>query len=197
MLSFFQSAGYFSIPLAVFLFISVFVSIDRGIALRKSKLGIRELNDFLLNGCEQSSFSSQHPRTLFGKVLFFFKKNHPIADGLRSYVRFELNKLERGLFVLDIVIAAAPLVGLLGTVFGLMNVFSCFAPGANANNEVLANGIALALTTTALGLIIAIPSIVINNMINRKLDNIHATFDLLVERLIGIGHLDDAHKKQI
>ncbi|MDE6431910.1 MAG: MotA/TolQ/ExbB proton channel family protein [Opitutales bacterium] len=121
----------------------------------------------------------------------FYQKNSPQAEELRAYVEFELNKLERGLFLLNIVIAAAPLVGLLGTVSGLMRVFSGFMSGTEMSNEALANGIALALTTTALGLIIAVPSIIINVTINRKLDKIHSAVNILTERLIGLSDVDE------
>ncbi len=178
-----NNAGYFSIPLSIFLFIAIFVSIDRLLALRETKLGIFELKNFLINNNHQTL--THAPVNLFEKILFFYKKNHPETEELRAYAEFELNKLERGLFMLDIVISAAPLIGLLGTVSGLMHVFSCFISGSEIiNNEGLANGIALSLTTTALGLLIAIPAILVNNTILRKLDKIQAIINLLIERLI-------------
>ena len=179
-----QSAGYFAIPLSAFLFIAIFVTIDRAFALRESKLGMTALKNFLID----EKFPDIHePQSVFERILLFFQKNHPEPEELRAYAELELNKLERGLFLLNIVISAAPLLGLLGTVSGLMHVFSCFMTATEMSNETLANGIALALTTTALGLIIAVPTIIANNTIDRKLDRVRAAISLLIERLLGTG----------
>lgn len=194
-----HNAGHFAIPLGVFLFISIFVSIDRLFALREDKLGTSGLENFLLSG-KLVTLSHGHggdkKRTVFEKIVLFHQKYSPEAEEIRAYSEFELSKLERGLFLLNIVISAAPLVGLLGTVSGLMGVFSCFVSGTEMSNESLANGIALALSTTALGLIIAVPTIIVNDTINRKLDKTQAAINILIERLVGSEQMThDASKK--
>lgn len=188
------STQWFLIPFSIFLFISIFISIDRILALRERVLGISDLKNFLLTGkfISKEYISSN---TLFEKIILFFQNFHPEIEELQAYAELELNKLERGLFLLDIVISAAPLVGLLGTVAGLIQVFANFSNNEAAiNNEIFANGVALALTTTALGLIIAIPAIIVSNTIVRKIDKIRVVINLLIERLINTNQ-DNACKK--
>ena len=95
-----------------------------------------------------------------------------------------MTRLERGMFALDIVISAAPLLGLLGTVAGLVTVFA--SGEASPTPEAISRGVALALSTTILGLCIAIPAIVGNSYLNRKIDKLCAQINICVERLIDI-----------
>ena len=92
--------------------------------------------------------------------------------------------MERGLFLLEVVIGAAPLLGLLGTVTGLTQVFGNFSaetglpdPGA------FIQGIALALNTTILGLAIAIPSLGAHAYLLRRVESLAARISVAVECL--------------
>ena len=88
------------------------------------------------------------------------------------------------MFVLDIVISAAPLLGLLGTVAGLVSGFS--SNDGTPNPESISKGVALALSTTMLGLSIAIPAIIGSSFLNRKIDKLSARLNVCVERLLNI-----------
>jgi biopolymer transport protein TolQ len=79
---------------------------------------------------------------------------------LESDVAKESLKLESGLILLAIAVSGAPFVGLLGTVWGVMDVFSAAAQEGNANLTTVAPGVAAALATTVAGLLVAIPSMV-------------------------------------
>ncbi len=183
MIEILYSIGILGIPLLICLFISIFICVDRIFALRESKLGVLKLQHFLLNGQVNKNITS--PTDFFEKIISFFYTTNPSIKELNAYVNLELNKLERGLFLLDTVISIAPLLGLLGTIFGLTHVFSySINVDTSMTNEVLSHGIALALTTTALGLIIAIPTIIANNIFIRKLDKIYTITNLLTEHLI-------------
>ena len=88
------------------------------------------------------------------------------------------------MFLLEIVVGAAPLLGLLGTVTGLAKVFSGFpATGASPDAGAFSEGIAMALLTTIIGLAIAIPALVGHAFLLRKVDKRAAELELLVERL--------------
>ena len=79
-------------------------------------------------------------------------------DALQTRARQEITRLERGLVVLEIIVGIAPLLGLVGTIIGMMSLFGNI--GQRGLNEAsrLAQGIAVILNTTLMGLLIAIPS---------------------------------------
>ena len=94
--------------------------------------------------------------------------------------------MERGLFLLEIVVGAAPLLGLLGTVTGLTKVFSGFpVAGATPDAGIFSEGIAMALLTTIIGLAIAIPALMGHAFLVRKVDKRATELEWLVERLSG------------
>jgi biopolymer transport protein TolQ len=74
-----------------------------------------------------------------------------------------IGQLETGLLFLATIGAAGPFIGLFGTVWGIMNAFTAIAAAQNATLSVVAPGIAEALSTTALGLVAAIPAVIFYN----------------------------------
>jgi len=95
------------------------------------------------------------------------------GEALKALARAEVVRLQRGLHLLDSVVAAAPLLGLLGTVQGMIGAFDTVASGA-ANNasyyEELASNIAIALITTFQGLVVAIPCVSIYGYLRNRVD---------------------------
>lgn len=77
--------------------------------------------------------------------------------------------LERNLGVIGTMAAVAPLVGLLGTVWGIMRAFNDMATSGSAAPSVVAAGVAEALVTTAAGLVVAVPAVVLYNHLSRKM----------------------------
>jgi biopolymer transport protein ExbB len=105
-------------------------------------------------------------------------------EALKAFARLEVSRMERGLFLLEVVIGAAPLIGLLGTVTGLTQVFSGFSIESGlAEPVVFVQGIALALNTTILGLIIAIPSLLAHAYLLRRVESLAARISVGVECL--------------
>ena len=87
--------------------------------------------------------------------------------------------------MLEVVVAGAPLVGLLGTVTGLVQVFSAMpASGGTAGSGIFSEGIALALLTTIMGLAIAIPALIGHAYLMRVIEKRTASLDWLTARLI-------------
>ena len=99
-----------------------------------------------------------------------------IRDVLEEAGRQEATRLTRRLGVLETVAAVSPLLGLLGTVIGMIRVFSSVSQTGLSNPEVLSAGISEAMVTTAAGLIIGIPALVAFNWLNGRADRI--IFDL-------------------
>jgi biopolymer transport protein ExbB len=83
--------------------------------------------------------------------------------------RLQVDRLGNYLKVLEVVATVAPLIGLLGTVLGMVEAFKAMElAGANVNPAVLSGGIWKALSTTAAGLIVAIPAFIIHSWFDRK-----------------------------
>ena len=89
-------------------------------------------------------------------------------EALQTHARQEIVKLERGLVVLEIVVGIAPLLGLVGTIFGMMTLFSDLGKTGIPDPSALATGIAVILNSTLLGLLIAIPCLIAWNYFNNK-----------------------------
>jgi len=83
-----------------------------------------------------------------------------------------IHDLERYLNTLGTIAGIAPLLGLLGTVLGMIDIFSAFMGSNMANAAVLAGGIAKALITTAAGLFVAIPALFFHRFLVRRVDEL-------------------------
>lgn len=102
--------------------------------------------------------------------------SHSPRQTQRSYAAFELDEMawvERRLPFLAILISSAPLLGLLGTVAGMLITFSGMASGKNAPIDTISTGISKALVTTQAGLVIAIPAAFILALLKRRAETTH------------------------
>src|SRR4029079_8468895 len=82
------------------------------------------------------------------------------VDAIQTRARHEVVRLERGLVVLEIIVGIAPLLGLVGTIVGMMTLFGDLGQQGLNDAAKLAKGIALILNATLMGLLIAIPSLI-------------------------------------
>lgn len=182
--TFLSQAGPFVYPLGLFSLLGLLVTFERLIALRSSAVLPGYLRTAVMGG------GFPEPRegdsSVAAEILRFHHDHQPDESSFRAFAGIQVNRLERGLFLLDIVVSGAPLVGLLGTVTGLVGVFGTFSTsGGLPEPEQFVEGISLALTTTILGLAIAIPALVASGFLARRVENHAALISLVVERLLG------------
>ncbi|MGD0815788.1 MAG: MotA/TolQ/ExbB proton channel family protein [Verrucomicrobiota bacterium] len=188
------------IIIAVLLFASVIgltFIVERGLALRAVKVIPPALEGALetFRTAEDlpmlRRICQQHPSALSRLLLQADKHQNwskaENANGLETYARQEISKLERGLVVLEIVVGVAPLLGLVGTIYGLIALFARLGTSGIGDNNELASGISLALNATLLGLITAIPSLVAWSYYNKKVES-HA---------VKMASLCDAFMRQL
>jgi biopolymer transport protein ExbB len=122
------------------------------------------------------------------RVLDFAQEHASDPDAVKAFARLELNRMERGIPYLDVIYAAAPLIGLTGTVTALLKVFAAISPETGLPDPVaFTKGVALALSATVIGLSIAIPSLVGGGYLQRKIENYAAKMDVLLERVLTKG----------
>lgn len=182
----------FIIALVVTSIISVAFMVERGLALRWIKVippgveraiqsysGVRDLRH-LQHICEQSP-SPIARLILFASEHLDWPKTETV-DVVETRARHEVSKLERGLVVLEIIVGIAPLLGLVGTIYGLVILFGSMAQ--TVDNAKFAQGISLALNATLLGLLIAIPTLVAWSYYNKKVETFAVEMESLCDEFL-------------
>jgi biopolymer transport protein ExbB len=106
------------------------------------------------------------------------------VDALQTRARHEIVRLERGLVVLEIIVGIAPLLGLVGTIIGMMTVFGDIGHAGLGDAAKLAQGIALILRATLVGLLIAIPSLVFWSFYTKKVEMLAVEMETLCEEFV-------------
>lgn len=111
-----------------------------------------------------------------------------MKEAIEETGRHVAHELERFLNTLGTIAVITPLLGLLGTVFGMIDIFSVITSAGVGNPQVLANGIAEALITTAAGLVIAIPSLMFHRHFQRKIDELVVTMEQEALKMVEVLH---------
>lgn len=170
------------------------VIIWRAWALRWSKVTPAPIADALaqcrtpadLNQLRQACVA--HPSALGRLVLF--AANHlewpktENVSALETAARREVVRLERGLFVLEIIVGIAPLMGLVGTIIGMMTVFSGLGDADVTNAAKLAHGISLILKATLIGLLIAIPALAAWGYFSKKVEVLTVEMETMCDEFV-------------
>jgi biopolymer transport protein ExbB len=179
-----SGAGLLIYPLGICSAAAVFIICERAYALRKVAVMPQDLVDAVIAG--RPLMGGRH--TVLARIVDFAEQ-HPNDDGaIKAFARLEVNRMQRGVPYLDVIYAAAPLIGLSGTVTGLLRVFSQISPDTGLPDPVVfTKGVALALSATVIGLSIAIPSLVGAGYLSRKVDNYAAELEVLLERILRRG----------
>ena len=99
--------------------------------------------------------------------------------------------MERGIVVLEIVVGIAPLLGLVGTINGLISLFSGLSRTGLGDNAIVAHGISIALNTTLSGLLIAIPALIAWSYYNKKVETLAIEMETLCDGFLRRFYLHD------
>lgn len=168
--------------------------IERGIALRWSKIVPPRVEQVveeawkpedlpkLRHVCQQ--VSSPLSRLLLVAADHSHWPKEEAADAVQTRARHEIVRLERGLVVLEIIVGIAPLLGLVGTIVGMMTAFGDVGQAAQVDAAKLAQGIALILRATLMGLIIAIPSLIAWSYYSKKVEMLAVEMETLCDEFL-------------
>lgn len=107
-------------------------------------------------------------------------RNYGLVQSLEAAAMFEIEKMKRRLSVLDTIITAAPLLGILGTVSGIILSFDLLGDAGLEDPKAVTGGIAQALITTATGLSIAIVTLLPYNALTRKVETVTRHIEQLI-----------------
>lgn len=113
-----------------------------------------------------------------------------MKDSIEEAAGQVIHELERNLAPLGTIAAIAPLLGLLGTVIGMIKVFTAIMVEGTGNATILAGGISEALITTATGLAVAIPALICHRYFERKLDSLVVDMEGQAVKLVDALHGD-------
>ena len=174
--------------------ISLAFIIDRGLALRRKVILPPPVVDSL-DLCETRSdvntllrFCQQNERAPLARLtttaiehLDWAKPDN--VEALQTRARHEVSRMERGMVVLEIITGIAPLLGLVGTVFGLIEIFGEMT-SPEADTADFAGGISLALYATLSGLSIAIPSLVAWSIYNKRIETFAIEMEMLLDKFL-------------
>lgn len=180
-----KDAGIFVFPLLACSLVGAFVICERFYSLRKSAILPVELAE---EAAEGRRGQGEHA-SAFGRILKYWHRHEADVGAVKAYARTEVNRMERGFVFLEIIVGAAPLLGLLGTVTGLVTVFGNVSLDTGMPDPAMfTKGIAMAMTTTVLGLTVAIPCLIANSYFQRRVETYAVQIESLLEQL-GLKNL--------
>lgn len=159
----FDNGGLVGQIIVGLLLIGLIIALVRGASLIRQQLQINA----------QLKINEPKPSNALGRVLIAFEENrHQALDAmelkLSEAIVTEQQGLETGLSMLKLLAAIAPMLGLLGTVTGMIETFQTITLYGNSDPKVMAGGISMALTTTVLGLIAAMPLLLAHNLLHSR-----------------------------
>ncbi len=196
-IQFFNRGGFFMYLLAACSVIGVAVILIRMLGLRRDlavppglRLEVERMQSDTENPTGRLAAFLMGDRSPLGRVVRVALKHLDVSrsenqDAVQVAARREMVRLEQGLFILEILIGITPLLGLLGAVSGLVKVFGAFGEAAGQSDpHVIASGISEALSTTVVGLAIAIPCLIAYSCFVRKVETIASEMESIVSLLL-------------
>ncbi|MSQ21471.1 MAG: MotA/TolQ/ExbB proton channel family protein [Betaproteobacteria bacterium] len=199
MFSIIQAAGWPIWFLLLASIIAVALIIERVVALREQKVIPAGLLDKAIAAHRERGVSNDMLLSLaasspFGRVLAAGLRNHAsprpvMKEAIDEEGRAVTHELERYLTTLGTIASISPLMGLFGTVVGMIEIFGSQAP-SGANPQQLAHGISIALYNTGFGLMIAIPAMIFFRHFRGKVETFVVDMEQQAARLVDILHGD-------
>jgi biopolymer transport protein ExbB len=167
-------------PILLCSVISLAIIVERGLSLRRHRILrydiLQRIEELLRDRKipEATTLCKRYPssmtRILLAAILNHDKTRQEIKEVIEDAGRHEVPVLERYLMILGTIVSISTLLGLLGTITGMIKTFNVIAALGYGHPEALAGGISEALIATASGLGVAIPTLVLYNFFSSKVD---------------------------
>jgi biopolymer transport protein ExbB len=192
-----QAAGWPIWPLLAASVIAVALIIERAVSLRSSRIIPPTLLEQVLavyqrQGVSEDILAKLAKDSPLGEVLAAGLRNHKssryvMKEAVEEAGRTVAHELERFLTTLGTIATASPLLGLFGTVIGMIEIFGSQSP-TGTNPQQLAHGISIALYNTAFGIGIAVPSLIFYRHFKNKVDTLVVEMEQQAAKLVDIVH---------
>lgn len=197
-----QSGGWLMLPIILCSVLAFGITVERYWALRVSKVRPKEQLPMVWkwiknHELDASKIKELRNSSLFGYVLAagLTTSKHgrdAMKDAIQEAGDHVAHEMEKFLSTLGTIAAISPLLGLLGTVLGMVDVFTDIMLQGTGNTAVLAGGISKALITTAAGLSVAIPALIFHRALTRKVDELLVLMEQDSAKLVEAIHSDAA-----
>lgn len=198
MLEIIQAGGWLMVPILLCSVVAAAICVERLWSLQRNRIMPKNLLAQTWTSLKQEEFDQQKTRELrlsapLGRVLAAgignAKRGRDIMKEAIEEASTQVNHdLERYLTALGIIASIAPLLGLLGTVVGMIDVFDSLIAEGAGNANVLAGGISTALITTAAGMSVAIPALTFHRFFLRRVDELIVDVETEGSKLVDLIH---------
>lgn len=198
-ISFFQEGGFFMYPIALVMAIGIAVSLERWFFLTHQLRSNRKLWDEIMPALQGGKFPQAMSMTAksdvaIGKVLNYglsriktARRREDIEMAMEEGLMEITPRLERRTHYLSAFANIATLLGLLGTIIGLIQAFTAVANAAAAEKAaLLSSSISVAMNTTAFGLIVAIPLLLVYSVLQSKTTQIVDSMEMATVKFLNI-----------
>lgn len=192
------SGGWLMVPIIVCSVLALAIVAERFWTLKPSRLAPTDLLPKVQVWLRKGELSPRHLSALradspLGEVLASGLANARFGrtitkESIEQTAGQVVHRLSRFLNMLSTIAEIAPLLGLLGTVVGMIQVFATIFAQGNGDIEKLAGGISVALITTAAGLIVAIPALFFHRFFVKRVEEITVTMEQEAIRLVDLLH---------
>ncbi|WP_345547736.1 MotA/TolQ/ExbB proton channel family protein [Microbulbifer aestuariivivens] len=200
MLEIIKSGGWLMLPILLCSVAVIAICIERLWTLNASRIAPRTLLGQVWDWLKNNQVDGEKLKTLrdssyLGRIFAAGLSNSKhgrevMKDSIEEAASQVVHEMERYLGALGTIAAVAPLIGLLGTVLGMIQVFTAIMLEGTGNAGVLAGGISQALITTAAGLTVAIPALMAHRYFQRRVDSIVVTMEQEAVKLVDALHSD-------
>ncbi|BBT17771.1 translocation protein TolQ [Metapseudomonas otitidis] len=195
-----KAGGWMMLPIILSSVVATAIIAERLWALRKNRVAPPQLLGQVWRMVKDKQLNSQKLKELrasspLGEVLAAGLANSKhgreiMKECIEEAASRVIHELERYLNTLGTIAAMGPLLGLLGTVFGMIEIFGGFMDNGMANAPALAGGIGKALITTAAGLMVAIPAVFFHRFLLRRVDELVVAMEQDAIKLVEVTQGD-------
>ncbi|OGD16519.1 hypothetical protein A2V47_01015 [Candidatus Atribacteria bacterium RBG_19FT_COMBO_35_14] len=196
MLEVFEKGGFLMYPIFICSLIAMTIFFERMFYLKsiktKSKKYVLRVKNLVKKGSIELAISACRKSTtpisklMLAGLMKFGQGRDEMKEAVEDRAKQEIPILERNLATLSTIGNITPLLGLLGTVFGMVKAFNVIAIVGVGNPVALAGGISVALLTTAFGLSVAIPTVVVYNYLSHRVDELIREMEVNCIELIDL-----------
>ena len=198
MIDLLRAGGWIMLPIVLCSLGAFVICVERSWTLRRSRITPKHLVAQVWSWIKNNQLDKTRLKKLkasspLGEILAAGLVNHShgretMKESIQEAGRLAVINLERFLNTLGTIAQITPLLGLLGTVIGMIRVFTVITIQGTGDAGALANGISEALITTATGLIIAIPALIFHRHFERKVDELVAEMEQEALKMVEVLH---------
>ncbi len=198
MIELFKAGGWIMFPIVLCSIAALAICVERGWSLRRTRITPKHLVAQVWTWIKNNQLDKGKLRTLkasspLGEILAAGLVNHvhgreTMKESIQDAGRHAVLTLERYLNTLGTIAQVTPLLGLLGTVIGMIRVFTVITIQGTGDPTALAEGISEALVTTATGLTIGIPALIFHRHYERRVEELVTEMEQEALKMVEVLH---------